>query len=397
MDLTLYSLNSKGKPIQWQIKVTDNLIETWDGQVGGKLKYSDDHVLEGKNIGKSNETTPAEQALLMAERKVEMKRRKGYEDNVPSGTPTINASFFNNPPRNFVGPKPKSKLEDKKRAELGARLVYTRKWNGMCVHIVVGDNGPRIFTANMDDKSDSFPKQIAELSHIPPGTWFMAEAIIEDDPDKMKTVFGRSTGEKAQEEQAEMGLVEFKVFNMLYHKGSLCDYPWKDRIEDAHAYLDGCEYTEVTYLETGKYDVAMDKIRANGWEGCVIWDEECCDIPIKWGGSPSRNGGAWKLKNFKEADVLIIDWETGRGKLNDDVATLTYGAYDDSGNVIPLGRGGSGLDAKLRAEIKAGTLPLVAEVKYEEVTKAGKFRLPVILRVRTDKRREECLLSSVQA
>jgi DNA ligase-1 len=65
-----YRLDSKGKVRLWEIKVTGNLIETWDGVLDGKLKYTPDTVSEGKNIGKANETTPEEQALLNAERKV---------------------------------------------------------------------------------------------------------------------------------------------------------------------------------------------------------------------------------------------------------------------------------------------------------------------------------------
>lgn len=402
MDLTLYRLNSKGKPIQWWIKVTDNLIETWDGQVGGKIKYTPDTVEEGKNIGKSNETTPAEQALLMAQRKIEMKRRNGYQETIPDSEPTINDDFFRNPPRNFVGPKPKSKLEatDEKKAKC---LMMSRKYNGMCTHIVISKDGPRIFTSNMNDKTDSFPWQVEEFAELPPNTWLMAEAILDDDPDKMKTVFGRSTGEKAQEEQEKMGRVQFMIFNVLYWCGEHMEgTAYWDRTTMASEAYDGYHIDNdyVHFIDYREYEpaVAHQMLKDNpDWEGFVIWDMESTKVPIKWGGSPSRNGGAWKLKNFKEADVLIIDWETGRGKLNDDVATLTYGAYDDAGTIVPLGRGGSGLDAKLRQEIRRGTLPLVAEVKYEEITKAGRFRLPVLLRVRSDKSAEECTLSSISA
>ena len=402
MDLTLYKLTSKGKPYQWRIKVTDNLIETWDGHVDGKLKYTPDTVSEGKNIGKSNETTPEEQALLMAQRKVEMKLRKGYGYKIPDdGEPTINDDFFNNPPRNFVGPKPKSKLESADEKKAG-NLTMTRKYNGMCTHIVIGKNGPRIFTSNMDDKTDCFPWQLEEFAELPPNTWLMAEAILDDDPDKMKTVFGRSTGEKAQEEQEKMGRVQFMIFNVLYFDGEPMDgRPYHERITFASAvYCDNRIETDyVHFLEYWDYDIdlAHKTLKQNpDWEGFVIWDMESTRVPIKWGGAPSRNGGAWKLKNFKEADVLIIDWETGRGKLNNEVATLSYGVYDDYGNIIPLGRGGSGLDANLRKEIKQATLPIVAEVKYEEITKAGKFRLPVIMRTRTDKLPVECTLDSIE-
>jgi len=119
MHKKLYRLDSKGKVRLWEIKVTDNLIETWDGVLNGKLKYTPDTVLEGKNIGKSNETTPEEQALSNAERKVTLKERKGYQATIPTAdsVPAYDDSFFNNPPRNVVGPKPLSKMPDELREE----------------------------------------------------------------------------------------------------------------------------------------------------------------------------------------------------------------------------------------------------------------------------------------
>lgn len=409
MNITLYRLNSRGKPIQWSIDVTDNVITTQDGQVDGKLKTPVvDVVSNGKNIGKSNETTPAEQALSDAERKVTLKRRKGYQETIPTDSkPKFDDDFFNNPPRNFVGPKPLSKMPDKDRTALKGRLAFQRKWNGMCVHIVIGMDGePRIFTSAMDEKSDSFPQQIKALRgmDIEPGSWFMAEAvyimmndsIYYDDCDRMKTVFGHST-DKAIAWQEENGLVEFQVFNCLFHCGKELQSTYEERHRLCIFYLAGMHPFDVPVSEADSYEEAMNILQTNEeYEGYVAWNLDHTVMPIKWGGSPSRKGGAWKLKNFKECDCLIIGWETGRGKLNDTVATLIYGAYDTNGRVVPLGRGGSGLDGILREEIKQAKLPIVAEVKYEEITKAGKFRLPVILRTRTDKALNECLLSEVK-
>src|SRR5579863_7330411 len=75
---TLYKQSSVGKIQQWTIEVTDNAIKTIWGQHGGKLQETIDVIKEGKNIGKSNETTPHEQALAEAESQWEKKLKKGY-------------------------------------------------------------------------------------------------------------------------------------------------------------------------------------------------------------------------------------------------------------------------------------------------------------------------------
>jgi ATP-dependent DNA ligase len=251
----------------------------------------------------------------------------------------------------------------------------------------------------MDEKTEWFPWQVAELEgrDFPPNTWFMAEAELDDDPDKMKTIFGAKV-DRAIEEQEKMGKVQFRVFNCLFSEGKFMEgEPYDTRaMEISGFFYDDYLYFHPVTWEALSYKDALLVLKDNpDWEGLVIWDRWCTKIPIKWGGSASRKGGAWKLKDFKEADVLIINWETGKGKLNDDVATLTYGVFDDDGNIVAIGRGGSGLDSTLRQEIKSATLPIVAEVKYEELTKGRKMRLPVILRTRIDKPANECLLSEM--
>jgi DNA ligase-1 len=63
----LYSRDKSGKLRYWNIRVYEDatIIKKY-GSVGGKEMQSSTHIDAGKNIGKSNETTPFEQACLMA-------------------------------------------------------------------------------------------------------------------------------------------------------------------------------------------------------------------------------------------------------------------------------------------------------------------------------------------
>jgi ATP-dependent DNA ligase len=74
----LYSLNSNGSIQRWSISVEDNRIIKEYGQIGGKMQTASDVVKEGKNIGKSNETTPKEQAIAEATAQWEKKLKSGY-------------------------------------------------------------------------------------------------------------------------------------------------------------------------------------------------------------------------------------------------------------------------------------------------------------------------------
>ena len=79
---TLYKYNTQKKVVQWKTWVSQNskgcLIFVEHGQHHGKLQTTSVLVEQGKNIGRSNETTPLQQAIVEAESKwTKQQARKG--------------------------------------------------------------------------------------------------------------------------------------------------------------------------------------------------------------------------------------------------------------------------------------------------------------------------------
>ena len=70
MKKTLYKLDKKGKLIEWTIENDDRSYWTTTGQVGGKLTKTLPTYCEGKNVGRANETTVAQQVELEVASKV---------------------------------------------------------------------------------------------------------------------------------------------------------------------------------------------------------------------------------------------------------------------------------------------------------------------------------------
>ena len=82
MNKTLFKLSKNKSVEKWNIQVDDNkIIVTW-GKIDGKQQIKEDLILQGKNIGKSNETTPAQQALFEAESIYKSKLDKGYAKTI---------------------------------------------------------------------------------------------------------------------------------------------------------------------------------------------------------------------------------------------------------------------------------------------------------------------------
>jgi DNA ligase 1 len=88
--ITMYARDSKGKIKEWNTEVkvgpsNEVYIQTMYGLVDGQLQINNDYITEGKNLGKSNETTPYDQAVFEMNSKIEDQRKKGYKTLIDLG------------------------------------------------------------------------------------------------------------------------------------------------------------------------------------------------------------------------------------------------------------------------------------------------------------------------
>lgn len=78
---TLYALNKDSSYQQWKVFVENNKVIVEFGKLGGKLQTKET-LCKGKNIGRSNETTDEQQAILEAESKWNKQFRLGYRESM---------------------------------------------------------------------------------------------------------------------------------------------------------------------------------------------------------------------------------------------------------------------------------------------------------------------------
>jgi DNA ligase-1 len=77
----LYKKSSAGALLLWGIDVDGAKITTCHGHVGGALQTGEETISEGKNLGKANATTPAEQAESEARARHTKQRKRGYVES----------------------------------------------------------------------------------------------------------------------------------------------------------------------------------------------------------------------------------------------------------------------------------------------------------------------------
>lgn len=116
----LYKYSTTGKAQQWEIVISGNTFYTIEGQVGGKLTTSLPTVCKGKNIGKANETTDEQQALLEAKAKWQKKVDKGYSEVISTE-------------KKFFEPMLAYNLEDYKKLLFTVPTFISRKLDGLRV------------------------------------------------------------------------------------------------------------------------------------------------------------------------------------------------------------------------------------------------------------------------
>src|ERR1035437_918439 len=94
---TLYKQTNTGKIQSWVVSVDGAKVMTTFGLTDGKKQTTTDIVKAGKNLGKSNATTPESQAVAEAQEELDGKLKEGYVATLPAArTP--------NTPRGAVEP-----------------------------------------------------------------------------------------------------------------------------------------------------------------------------------------------------------------------------------------------------------------------------------------------------
>ena len=80
--IKLNKTDERGKLHIWMATIKDNTVIIEYGVHLGKIRREEKTYLEGKNIGKANETTAEEQAILKAHQLWTKQIKKGYSESL---------------------------------------------------------------------------------------------------------------------------------------------------------------------------------------------------------------------------------------------------------------------------------------------------------------------------
>lgn len=154
--ITLFKTDSKGKTREWNISVIDNGTTAdkvvYAGIQGGKMVETITTITEGKNIGKTNETTPYQQAVSEAESDINTKRKKGYVEDLTNLKAHGETHTIKQPMKgHHYHPEGKNKAMTLEKAKIkGKRIGIQRKLDGWRYRIHVTKDSVNFYTSGGD-------------------------------------------------------------------------------------------------------------------------------------------------------------------------------------------------------------------------------------------------------
>ena len=227
------------------------------------------------------------------------------------------------------------------------RHVFEVKWDGIRALAFVGEGDYRLLSRNQKDLAPRYP-ELAFLAAAEPGLVLDGELVVLRDgrPDFFE-VLQREQAQKPIKIQALARTlpVSYVVFDVLYRRfRSVMKRPLVDRRQALAEIVAGCAEPRLVFSEgvVGAGTTFFEEVRSRELEGMVA---KKLTSPYQ----PGRRTGAWiKVKPRKEMVCAILGYlATG-----DDLRSLIIGA-EEEGELVCVGRVGSGLTDALRARLLA--------------------------------------------
>lgn len=341
---TLYKLSpSNGKVQQWSVTTDGAFVIATQGQVGGKLvEYRTESF--GKNIGRSNETTAAEQAVLEAKSKHAKKMKSGYTTD-PSGEQST---------------KTPMKVNDywKHKSKVKFPCYVSRKLNGVNAEERLGTE-----LTLLSRGGEEYPR----IPHIEQSVRKLMSDLGTDALNGELYVHGTSLQKitsYVKKPKPESGLLEFHVFDAPNLGGT-----YAQRI----AQLINTDYPHIVPAVLANsheelqelHDLAVEQ----GYEGIIIRNADCI---YEYN---TRSNSAFKMKVALDKEFLVTGYKL------DKYGHPVYTCASDGGD-FSVKRKGTAFERLKDATVAVHNIGKWLTVEFESYSDSGKPTKPVGLNFR---------------
>lgn len=286
----LYAKASTDKIKTWETWVTDNgdntaTMWTKHGYIDGKLTETPKIIKTGKNIGKKNETTPFEQAVLVAKSKYKKKLDKNYCSDILE---------LKNGPKNEL-PMKAHKFKERKHNIVYPAFVQ-KKLNGVrCTakmidgKIELTSNGGKSYNDTLHHLFDPLLELLNEGETFDGEIYYHGWSL-------------QQISRRVKKVREDTHLLEFWTFDMVDMEricGDRLEWLHDSMMRNMDTKINHVEH-EIVQNEQDVYDAHDDYVK-QGFEGVIIRN---INGMYKFG--PSRCADLQKYKKFIDAEFKII-------------------------------------------------------------------------------------------
>jgi ATP-dependent DNA ligase len=358
---TLYNISPSTHRIkQWKISVNGNKITIEHGFLDSK-QVIHEQICEGKNIGKKNETTPEQQALLEAKSQWDKKLKSGYVtyDKIKD---TSNASTM---PSYF--PMLATEYSEKLDKTYKFPCYAQPKLDGIRC-IVFKHNNEIIFQSRNNTIFQSFPRLLMELNLL-----FLKnpKLILDGELYHHELGFQKITSIVRKKDHPELSKIQYHIYDII---------DTSKTYEERYQELSQCIKNSIsvflvntTIISSKKEMNDLHKSFVNqGYEGIMLRN------PLGLYKQQIRSKDLIKYKLFKDADYVIVGHHEGTGGIP------VFECINNENKKFSV-------NMKCSLEEKREIMENIQHfygkkliVKYQELSEDGIPRFPVCLCIRAD-------------
>ncbi|HEY4486936.1 MAG TPA: hypothetical protein VJB70_04360 [Candidatus Paceibacterota bacterium] len=281
-------------------------------------------------------------------------------------------------------------------------LIITRKRDGWKLFVVKAGDKWKVYTDGMREVTSYVPDVVQELRGLPVanGTVYVCEGIVdEDDSDNFSlvgSILNSRTAERAIARQLEIGFIQCMPFEIAFKNGGCSlELPYHERLSMIQeTFQSSFLFLSPVPVLDMSFDDAQKLVSEKGWEGLVLYAKDFVGSYRIDGKAPRRPNGCYKWKPIFEDDFFAREW-------------IPYPEYPDrlkevkllqvdqkTGKEVDCGVLGT-LSVSMREELRKKftrkkSTPVVLQVAFEARNPSGKLRNKRFVRIRKDKKWDEC-------
>jgi len=299
---TLYSRTNTGAVQQWQVIVGENFYRTIYGQKDGQLVTTDPSLCLGKNLGKANETSPAQQAIKEAQALYKKKLKEGYKEELSEiddegfFEPQL-AKQFEDYKDSVVYPLALEQKLNGIRCILTAKGAFSRKGEEFHCLDHIKEEAEEIFSR--------FPNAVLDGELFNP--------ILKNELNKIASLVSvnrKQSDVSAEDQERAKQIVQFHIYDGFDGKNSTKESSFEKRKEVLRGQIKGFEFLKLhDYMLVNEYSgilSVMEKVRANKDEGVML---KVLAAPYE----NKRSKNLLKLKVFYDDEFEVLGFCEGTG------------------------------------------------------------------------------------